>query len=220
MKLRAFVICCLFAAMLQGCLITSFYPIYTKETVVKDDKVVGTWAEFNRKNKTNENDKESLVWEISFPEKTTIFKDMDDEEVANENTYLIVAYDRNAPEYKAQFQVHLFKLDGQLYADFFPLEDVDWKYKNEIMSFHLVPAHTFAKITELDQDKLHFKWMNVGFLVDLIKENQIRIRHENNGRNILLTAGSNDLQKFILKYWDNEDAYKYGAEIEFTRQIN
>lgn len=216
MKVKNIILLCLVPLLFSGCLITSFYPLYTKDTLVIDDRIIGTWEEFNRRNKDNADEKETIVWEISFPEEITVFKDLDDDEVKNEFTYQIAAYDKNAPEYKAYFYLHLVKLETAVYADFYPLQDIEWDYKNELMAMHLVHAHTFSRV-ELDEKRLYFHWMHVEFLRDLIKQNQIRIRHENNERNIMLTAGSEDLQKFLIKYGRNKKAYKHGVEMEFRR---
>ncbi|MCB9504109.1 MAG: hypothetical protein H6696_19475 [Deferribacteres bacterium] len=216
MKLKKIILLCLIPLLLSGCLITSFYPLYTKDTLVLDDRILGKWEEFNRRNKEKDDEKETIIWEISFPEKIVVFKYLDDEEIKNEFTYHIVAYDKNAPQYKASFYLHLVKLENEMYADFYPLEDIEWDYQNELMAMHLVPAHTFSHI-ELDEKRLYFHWMHVEFLRDLIKQNQIRIRHENNERNIMLTAGSEDLQKFLIKYGKNKEAYEHGVEMEFVR---
>ncbi|KAA3618379.1 MAG: hypothetical protein DWQ05_07625 [Calditrichaeota bacterium] len=216
MKLKSVLICCLLALFLPGCLITSFYPLYTKDKLVHDEHIIGKWAESNKKVKKGSDDVESLVWEISFPEKITAFADLDDDEVKNEHTYKVIAYSKEAPQFKTIFHIHLVRLGTDLYADFFAIDYADWEYRNELMTLHLVPVHTFARV-EIDGKKLEFRWMNVQFLVDLIKENQIRIRHENNGRSIMLTAGPEDLQKFLIKYGVHEMAYKHGADMDFIR---
>ena len=51
------------------------------------------------------------------------------------------------------------------------------------------------------------------WLEDLFKQRKIRIKHEViKDDEILLTASSKDLQKFVLKYEEEKKAYKDGDE--------
>lgn len=86
-----------------------------------------------------------------------------------------------------------------------------------LFDFHIIPVHTFAKVV-IEKDKIKFKWFNGEWLEKLIEENRIRIRHENNGDFILLTAKSAELQKFLKKYLNSEDAFKDGLEVELAKQ--
>ena len=52
---------------------------------------------------------------------------------------------------------------------------------------HLFPVHTFAKVN--------------------IEQNKIKISHEKSGQNIILTASTGELQKFVVKYGSDEDAF-------------
>ncbi len=44
------------------------------------------------------------------------------------------------------------------------------------------------------------------YLEELIDEDRIKISHIRHDNGILLTAGTRELQKFVIKYGDEEDA--------------
>jgi hypothetical protein len=87
----------------------------------------------------------------------------------------------------------------------------------ELASFHIVPVHTFAKVS-VSKSQLQINWYDQNWLEKLIKENKIRIHHEYNGDYILLTAGPKELQKFVTKYVNSEEAFKDGMEAKLTRK--
>ena len=45
------------------------------------------------------------------------------------------------------------------------------------------------------------------FVGDLLEHQQIRIKHENTANGFVLTASSEELQKFAEKYADNKEAF-------------
>jgi len=102
--------------------------------------------------------------------------------------------------------------EGQKYADFYP---VDWGNDEVLIDFHKVPVHSIVKLNITD--KVELNWIDPDWLKKLFEQNTIRIRHENNGRNILLTAKPQELQKFLIKYSDEQTAYEDGMYQELER---
>lgn len=116
----------------------------------------------------------------------------------------------------SEFSVHIIKLAGHYFLDFY-LEDFLDNKELTLADFHIVPVHTFAKLT-VKQDTLQINWFDQDWLENLIKENKIRIHHENNGDYILLTAKPAELQKFVTKYVNTEEAFKDGMEVFLVRK--
>jgi hypothetical protein len=52
----------------------------------------------------------------------------------------------------------------------------------------------------------------------LIEENKIRIHHEENDDFTLLTAKPKELQKFVTKFVNSEEAFKNGLEVVLQRK--
>lgn len=175
---------------LSSC-IPSIYPLYSPDTVVAHPAVAGTW-------KTDEND----------PWKFTLQKD---------GSYQLVM---TSDGQEAVFSVHLVKLDGLYYMDFFPVtvgkkeggmfgNDYFGDFgKNTFYFIHFVPAHIFAKV-ELGDRSLQIKLYDPDFIADLFKQRKIRIHHETTtDGQILLTAHTDELQKFIIKYGNDPKAFE------------
>ncbi len=74
------------------------------------------------------------------------------------------------------------------------------------MAFHLVPAHTFAKV-EISKDTIKIFQFDIEHLEDLLENGKIRIRHVRPDKDIILTATTEELQEFFIKYAEDEEAY-------------
>ena len=197
----------------SGCTVFSFYPLYTDDVLKTDHRIVGNWLSLtNDPNKTD-----TIIWEITFKEKMRIsnssspFK-TNDKEVPNKFTYTLNTYSKTNPDDKALFELHLVELEGEYYLDFFPDE---WESKNDILFFHLMGVHTFAKVEIGESIKLN--WLDPEWLEKLIENDKIRIKHETNDTYTILTAKSRELQKFMTKYSNDTTAYKDGLEYILKR---
>ena len=71
---------------------------------------------------------------------------------------------------------------------------------------------------DLSPGKMVIQWYNEEWLIGLFRQNKIRIAHEKipyvDGKSdesnfqVILTASTDDLQKFMLKYMDDPNAFK------------
>ncbi len=189
---------------LSQCTVISFYPLYTPDELVLDDRIIGTWMS---RLTSEEVSSDSLVWEISFKDKKWKKKvnnnlDKGSEQIPNKLTYTLKMYPADNIENAAIYDIHIVKLENGVFLDFL-LEDV--KLDNEFAGFHLMTVHTFAKL-EIG-DEIIVKWFDDEFLQSLIDDKKIRIRHERREESSLLTAKPKELQRFINKYSNNKDAY-------------
>jgi len=186
--------------LLSGCSILSFYPLYTKDTLIKDDRIIGKWESQN----------DDQIWEISFPDTIKEGRYIEGKvKQSNESTYLLKIYLGAKPNEWAEFWLHLVKLkNGDIYADFYP---VDWSIDMEYLMTNMLSVHSFARA--YIGDDLRFRWIDIEWFAKQIKENKIRIRHEEDETGpILLTAKPEELQNFLLKYGNEIEAYhdRYG----------
>lgn len=168
---------------LSGCLTKSLHPFYKKEDVIQKDLLLGTWT-----------DNEKSTWSIT---RDTISKKFLDPKKSLSKYYIFKQTEKDGKT--ADFKVHLFKLNNQLFMDFV-LDEIHSNL-TEMSAYHLVPTHTVAKL-DIDNDKnFKIKWYFEGSLGDLLKERKIRIKHEVVSKDsYLLTAETDELQKFLIKY--------------------
>ncbi|MEL7122984.1 MAG: hypothetical protein AAFO07_26280 [Bacteroidota bacterium] len=101
-----------------------------------------------------------------------------------------------------QYEATLVKLGKHYFMDFYaePPDEVS----NDIIEF--LPTHNFAKLN-IEDNLLTFQFFDYNFLDDLFENRKIRIKHEVVEDARVLTAKSEDLQKFVLKYADTPEAF-------------
>lgn len=197
MKPRTLLFVAFLLVFMSGCVVYSFYPLYTDEDLFPNDFLLGEWI-----------DSDSSIWKFDYNYHGKHVPENID------STAYILRIKEDTMISKQSFLVHLIKLNGQYFLDFY-LDDYFDKDLN-MFDMHLLPVHSFAKL-ELKGDSALLNWFSPDWLDDLIKQNRIRIHHENNGENILLTAKPHELQKFVIKYADSEEAFDKGLDAKLHR---
>ena len=193
----------------QGC-ITSLHPLYTEKDLVFDKHLLGTW----RSDSPTESWKlENLMEKELSPYKDQ--KERKDKEVfksqfINKNTYLLTYTDKGE---KAEFLLNLVKLDNNFYIDLYP---GPLKEKNELLEDHYLPVHSYAKI-KIDDNGFELYYLNAELLYKLLNENRIKIKHESFNYYKVITASTEELQKFVMKFADNKDFFS--APVKFRKSI-
>jgi hypothetical protein len=221
MKTRIIVTGLLATIFISSCTVLSFYPLYTEKELIRDDRIIGKWQSLNNKDvfptSMSKTQIDTMIWEISYQNK--IWKkelnnpfDRGSEQIPNKFTYTLHIYDKTAPENNAEFHLHIVKLEDKVFIDLFPEE---WQKNNTILAVHLMSVHTFAKI-EIG-NKLEINWFNAELLQTLLDKNKIRIKHENNGVYSLLTAKPEELQKFVIKYANEDKAFDDSMKYTLNR---
>jgi hypothetical protein len=200
MKTIKILLVILFAGItFQGC-IASLYPLYTAKDLVFDKRLLGTWvADSSTASWKLEN---LLEKELSFykdPKErkdNAVFKKL----FGNKNTYLLTCTDKGV---KTEFLLNMIKLDNSFYVDLYP---GPMKGENELLQDHYLPIHSYAKIKITDNGfELYF--LNDFLLYQLLSENKIKIKHENLDSYKVITASTEELQKFVIKFADSKDFF-------------
>lgn len=94
-----------------------------------------------------------------------------------------------------KFEVHLVKLGELKFFDVYPQLD------KEHDAYHLIPAHTIWRVQK-DQDIIRVAWLDQSWVKEKIAKKEIVIPHQLVEDRIILTASTEELQKFVLKYAD------------------
>jgi hypothetical protein len=172
--------------LLGGCVpVLSLYPLYTKEDLVLEKKLPGTWVD-----------------DANSPETTWEFKRIDEPQ----NAYQLIFTDEDGN--KGSFVAHLLKLQDKLFLDITPSElpwepddpnKMDWPYN----SFFLIPAHAFLKIDSIEP-KLKMRLALESKIEELLKENPKAVTYTTVGERLILTASTKELQAFVLKHVDDD----------------
>ncbi len=198
MKAKNFSIILIITVFFSGCVVYSFYPLYTEKDLFANDILTGNWI-----------DDDNTEWNFEhayFGKKVP--------ENIDSTSYVLHLKDDESKE--SEFSVHIIKLGGYYFLDFYLEDFLGDDSDLDLASFHIVPVHTFARLT-VKENELIINWFDQDWLEKLIEENKIRIHHENNDDYILLTAKPRELQKFVTKYVNSEEAFKDGMEAILMR---
>jgi len=212
MKIRNFVLIMSFV-LLNSCIVKSLHPFYTKETIVSDTQFIGKWKEGNK----------GAIWEVgAFSELISEGNPVDSlskedlkEYYKFQHAYFI---ERTKNDKETRFLAMPFKINGQLFLDFIPFE-LDWGFTPRLLKGHLVATHSLVKYDLLENGKISIKWLDEDKIEALFENKKIKIKHEKIGLlndKFLLTAKSEELQKFIVKYIASNDVEKWKTSTKFT----
>jgi len=160
------------ALLASGCWTLSIDPLYTTNTLVLQDGLLGIWGD--------PEDSTSGTWTF-LP-------------VEEEKAYRLVIEEPDKPD--GVFEVHLVRLGEYLFMDLFPEEP---ESDNEFYVAHVIPAHSIWKISlqghVLVVDVLDPEWLkkNIG-------DGKIDLKHLERSGTIVLTAPTAELQEFVQEY--------------------
>ena len=102
----------------------------------------------------------------------------------------------------------LIQLDSHLFMDVTSKEE-------DIENFLAVPVHAFLRLS-LEGDSLGIAYMDDSWLEDILGQDKEQIKHEQLKGSILLTASAKELQQFVLKYAEDEEAF----DLEYCHRRN
>lgn len=168
--------------------VPSLYPLYTDKDLIFEPSLLGRW---DLKNK-----EAGITWSF-HKSKDRKYK-------------LIIDYIEN--DSTSQFEVHLVKIGKYLFLDLYPIKS---EKNRGFYNSHFIPVHTFSKIM-LDKDILTIEMLNPAVMERMIIDKKINISHERLDKEIILTASTKELQRFVLRY--AEDKTLFSCKFEFHRQ--
>ncbi len=201
MKTKNLLLILTVALFFSGCVIWSFNPLYTEKDLFENDILTGTWT-----------DGDSLQWKFEHPEKGNL-------KIIDKKSYELHLTDYDKKE--TTYNVNIIQLNGIYFLDFY-VNDIaganssDSESKLNYWNLHVVPVHTFAKLTATN-NTLQINWFDGEWLKEQIEGKKIKIGHKKNDETLLLTAKTADLQKLLIKHANTEAAFKDGLSITLTR---
>ena len=176
----------LLAVLLGGCVpVMSLHPLYTEKDAVFEERLLGAWVDDTNSPET--------TWEFNRPDE-------------KDNKYRLVFADKEGKQ--GSFDAHLTKLGDRLFLDVFPSEPpwdeqdpnkVNWVFN----TLFLVPVHTFIKINIIES-QMTLQLTDDEDFKKLLEENPNAVEFATIEKQPVLTAPTNELQAFVLKYADDE----------------
>jgi len=184
---------------LSSCL-TTLHPIFTEKDLAYDPKLIGTWnieREGNKERVTISN----LATEnsVELPGNISHIK---------QKGYLI-SYEHEHSENPERYIAFLARIGKYLYLDYYPAYKKEDQKIDEIFGAHYVKMHTSYRVEILNDGSFELSQLDGSYVESLIDQKKIRINHEMGAYdNIVITASTSELQKYLIKYSDEPEAYE------------
>jgi len=169
----------------QSCTIFSLNPLYHEEDLIDEPELLGFW-------KAKDERGEYASFE-KHEDKKYIFRWMGEDEGP---------HDLDTISYEAG----LLKVGDHYFIDLYPYYDQGFE-ESDYLFRGFIPTHAVLKI-EWKNDELKLYAFSYDRLYELFEQNRIRIRHQTFDDYIVITASTDELQKFIKKYADDEKAFE------------
>ena len=180
---QALIATILFILFLSGC-IPSIHSLYTDDDIEFRKELLGDWI-----------DSDKNTWSFTSDNQENYILEYAEGNFLSEEDKLVKGY----------FITHLVKLDDYYFLDLYP-DDNDQLEMPSLLINTLLPVHIFAKV-EFGQSEMVVKFFNPDRMKELLEEGRIRINHEETDELFVLTASTRELQRFVLKYAEDEEAF-------------
>ncbi len=217
-KLR-FILAAMITILIVSCL-PSLHSIVNDQNRILDDRILGMWtigedddAWFFEKaaEVVFEGEKNKIEYDIGavslMPKGMKITK-------KKELPQYILTYREwdNLDTITTYVVVNLTKIGDHTYMDFKPLA-TEPRAREGLFSFNYIYGHTFARY-QMDEGRLILEFIDGQYIKDLIEKKRIRLKHEViDNEDIVLTASTEELRAFILKYEDDERLFDDKGEL-------
>lgn len=189
----------LLVILLAGCVpVVSLHPLFTKENIVFDEKLVGTWVK-------DINDPE-VTWEFSRLDESAAVGLLEPWKDQITKFYRLNITDKE--NHKGSFAACLVKLGDRLFLDVFADRFPEGGQDAEKMpfaynAFFFVPAHTFMRVDSLGE-QLAIRVTDDDRFNEMIQAEPALVKHEMMDDRPILTASTKELQEFMAKFAGDE----------------
>ena len=206
MKTRNALYLILILIMGQSCTIFSLNPLYNEEDLLEVPHLQGVWRDTD--------DGEKFVSFEMLENKRYVFRHM---EKQGNDTHTYNPGMRSDSEQPlnmeavgdhidtVSFEAGIIKLGDHYFMDLFPYYDEEFE-EGDYLFRGFIPTHSFLKV-EWEGEYINLYTFSYDRLKELFEQNRIRIRHQAFEDYIVITASTDELQKFISKYADDEKAF-------------
>ncbi len=198
MRTSKLLFCCT-AALLAGCVpIVSLHPLFTKENIVFDEKLLGTWVK-------DPNDPE-VTWVFSRLDPSAAEGILEPWRDEIDRFYRLSVTDEEGR--KGTFAACLVRLGDRLFLDVLPdrypsdEQDIE-KMKLAYNGFFFLPVHTFIRVDAIGE-QLAIRITDDERFKDLIEAEPTAVRYEEVNERIVLTASTAQLQAFVARHAGDE----------------
>jgi hypothetical protein len=190
---------------LVGCL-TTLHPIFTAEDLMIDSRLFGNWEK--AKDKTKVTYRQPDAYEMNNLSAAL--------QRRAGKIYMLDEKDERG-NIKSTYYAFMIKLGKYYYMDYYPASEKERRSADNFFAAHYIPMHSIYRIEFKDNNSFNVQRLDGGYLEKLIKNKQIRIKHEvMEEGGILITAPTEELQQYLIKYSDVREAYSNDNNDNYT----
>ena len=191
--------------LLASCL-TTLHPIFTEKDLVSDARLYGKWSK---------EDGSTASYQVAH---TSDVKNLSPSIQRNASkVYMLEERDAKGKLQSKQY-AFMVKLGKYYYMDFYPVGAKEVDNEEKFFAAHYIPMHSIYRIRFKDDHSFDIQQLDAGYLENLIKNKKIRISHEvTEDGNYVITAPTEELQKYIIKYSDTPEAYSKDNNASYSK---
>lgn len=157
--------------------VPSLNPLYTDADLIFDAALLGVWTDAEA----------TESWAFTS---------------AGEREYNLVYTDENGK--KGDFKARLLKIEGKTFLDLSPVKPA--LAQNDFYKANFLPTHTFVYVSQ-GAPNPQIAYLEPDWLKAFLDKNPAALGHEKVSGEILLTAPTRDLQKFLLAHLNTPGAF-------------
>lgn len=197
---------CLILVFLNSCL-TTLHPIFTEKDLVVDQRLAGSW-------KKTKDGSYATYRSATASDVATLSPTL------KRNVSKIYIYEEKDEQgrMKSTQLAFMVKLGKYYYMDYYPVGVRENSPVDEFFVAHYIPMHSIYRIKFTNNYSFDIQQLDGGYLENLIKNKKIRIRHEvTEDGDYVITAPTEELQKYIVKYSDTPEAYNNDNSASYNK---
>ncbi|MEP7371847.1 MAG: hypothetical protein ABI675_00575 [Chitinophagaceae bacterium] len=191
---------------LESCL-TTLHPIFTEKDLVFDPRLTGNWKKI----------KDSSI--ATYRQATA--KDLQTLSPVlqhNANKIYILEEEDAKNKTRSTYYAFLVKLGKYYYLDYYPSGLKENQSADEFFAAHYIPMHSIYRVKFNGNLSFDLQQLDGGYLEKLIRNKKIRLRHEvTDDGNYVITAPTEELQQYLIKYSDVPEAYSKDNSESYNR---
>ena len=197
----------LFATIILGGCLTTLHPIFTEKDIIADSRLIGHWLKSK--------DKSEIIYTHPNAEELKNLSSVLQNHA--DKIYMLDEEDAQG-NFKTTYYAFLVKLGKYYYMDYYPAEEIERESADDFFASHYVPMHSIYRIKFSDNNSLDIQRLDGDYLKNLIKNKKIRIKHEEmEDGSFVITASTEELQQYLIKYSDVPEAYNKDNSDSYTR---
>jgi hypothetical protein len=186
----------LLAVVLGGCAppVQSVYPLFSENELIFDSNLLG-------------------LWKATDSNMTGQFSRIEDQNACNAYKLVITQDDGK----QGNFFAGLGELQGNLFLEIYPdTSQMSDSQESDFYKQHLLGMYSFMRVEQIDPN-LKIAMMDYDKVNKIIEADPNILKHEFANDRLILTAGTEDLQEFVIEYGLNVDDANsiFGESAEF-----